>query len=101
MKALQVTKPYTFSRIEVPQPHLDANESDQILVRSAWFSMCGSDIPFFSGGKRFTNHPRFKNYPLAWGMPIHECVGQVVESTSERFVSGDWVVAIPENDHPC
>lgn len=31
-------------------------------------------------------------------MPIHECVGQVVESASERFKPGDWVVAIPEGD---
>lgn len=98
MKALQVTQPHTFARIEIPQPELNASEKGQILVHSAWFSMCGSDIPFFSGGKRFKNHPRFENYPLAWGMPIHECVGQVVESTSERFESGDWVVAIPDGD---
>jgi len=98
MKALQVLQPRTFAKIEIPLPELNASESSQILVRSAWFSMCGSDIPFFSGGKRFKNHPRFEKYPLAWGMPIHECVGQVIKSTSERFEPGDWVVAIPESD---
>jgi len=98
MKALQVLQPRTFAKIEIPRPELNAGESSQILVRSAWFSMCGSDIPFFSGGKRFKKHPRFENYPLAWGMPIHECVGQVIESTSARFGPGDWVVAIPESD---
>ncbi|HBX68334.1 MAG TPA: hypothetical protein DEH25_02810 [Chloroflexi bacterium] len=98
MKALQVLQPRTFAQIEIPQPQLDASVSGQILVQSTWFSMCGSDIPFFSGGKRFKKHPRYDNYPLAWGMPIHECVGQVVESTSARFVPGDWVVAIPEKD---
>jgi L-iditol 2-dehydrogenase len=98
MKALQVLQPFSFSRVEIPRPHLESSEVCQILVRSAWFSMCGSDIPFFSGGKRFKNHPRFTKYPLAWGMPIHECVGQVVESTSERLRAGDWVVAIPEGD---
>ena len=96
MKALQIIQPFSFSCVEIPQPHLESSETCQILVRSAWFSMCGSDIPLFSGGQRFKNNPRLKKYPLAWGMPVHECVGRVVESTSERFQPGDWVVAIPE-----
>jgi L-iditol 2-dehydrogenase len=54
--------------------------------------MCGSDIPFFTGSKRY------KNYPFAPGFPIHECVGQVVESTSSLFEPGDWVIAIPEGN---
>jgi len=92
MKALQVTQPRSFSIVQIPTPHLDTNTSGQILIRTAWVSMCGSDIPFFSGSKRF------KTYPLPWGMPIHECVGQIVESTSERFHPDDWVVAIPDGD---
>ena len=92
MKALQVIRPHSFSTVEVPMAHLDANTSDHILVRTTWVSMCGSDIPFFNGSKRFIT------YPLAWGAHIHECVGQVVESTSDRFQVGEWVVAIPEND---
>jgi threonine dehydrogenase-like Zn-dependent dehydrogenase len=54
--------------------------------------MCGSDIPFFTGSQRI------KHYPLAPGAPIHECVGQVVESQSPQFMPGDWVIAIPENN---
>jgi threonine dehydrogenase-like Zn-dependent dehydrogenase len=54
--------------------------------------MCGSDIPFVTGGKR-TNH-----FPIAPGAPIHECVGQVVESTSALFEPGDGVIAIPEGN---
>jgi threonine dehydrogenase-like Zn-dependent dehydrogenase len=96
MKALQISCPHTFSQLQIPEPQLEA--AGQILVRAAWFSMCGSDIPFFSGGKRFKKHPRFEGYPLPWGMPIHECVGQVIESSSERFQPGDWVVALPEGD---
>lgn len=92
MKALKVIQPRSFSTVEIPVPHLDANTSDQILVRTAWVSMCGSDIPFYTGSKRYVS------YPLPWGSHIHECVGQVVETTSDRFQVGDWVVAIPEND---
>jgi len=54
--------------------------------------MCGSDIPFFTGGKRL------RTYPLAPGAPIHECTGEVVESTSGLFQPGDQVLAIPEGD---
>jgi threonine dehydrogenase-like Zn-dependent dehydrogenase len=52
--------------------------------------MCGSDIPFFCGRK--PNLP----YPLRSGFPIHECVGQVIQSTADGYKSGDWVLAIPE-----
>jgi len=92
MKALQVIQPRTFSKIEVPSPKLSKDSIDQILVSTKWISMCGSDIPFFTGSKR---HQAF---PLPWGSRVHECVGQVVESKSDRFNEGDWVVAIPEDD---
>jgi threonine dehydrogenase-like Zn-dependent dehydrogenase len=32
------------------------------------------------------------------GAPVHECVGEVVESASERFQPGDPVVAIPDEN---
>jgi threonine dehydrogenase-like Zn-dependent dehydrogenase len=54
--------------------------------------MCGSDIPFFTGNKRH------KTYPLPVGAPVHECLGQVIESSSSLFLPGDRVVAIPEGD---
>jgi threonine dehydrogenase-like Zn-dependent dehydrogenase len=54
--------------------------------------MCGSDIPFVTGSKRS------RHFPLAPGAPIHECVGQVVESTSALFEPGDGVIAIPEGN---
>ena len=92
MKALQVVRPRSFDRVEVPVPGLPAEGNDRILVRTAWVSMCGSDIPFFTGNKRL------RSYPLSPGAPIHECVGEVVESASERFQPGDRVLAIPDGD---
>jgi threonine dehydrogenase-like Zn-dependent dehydrogenase len=92
MKALQVIQPRSFTLVQVPKPCLAADGVDRILVRPNWVSMCGSDIPFFSGSKRH------KLYPLPPGMPIHECVGQVVESTSAQFPLGAGVIAIPEGD---
>lgn len=92
MNALQVVRPHSFKIVQVPVPILEPDATGQILVRSRWLSMCGSDIPYFAGSKRH------KSYPLAPGMPIHECVGQVVKSTTDQFQPGEWVITIPEGD---
>lgn len=92
MNALQLVQPRSFTNIRVPIPQLSSGNPDQILIRTRWLSLCGSDIPFFTGSQRI------KHYPLAPGAPIHECVGQVVESWSTQFKPGDWVIAIPENN---
>jgi len=92
MKALQVIQPRTFQQVEIPAPKLEADGVERILVQPEWVSMCGSDIPFFTGSKRH------KTYPLPVAAPIHECVGSVVESTSPQFQAGERVIAIPEGD---
>jgi threonine dehydrogenase-like Zn-dependent dehydrogenase len=92
MTALQLTQPRHFSQVQIAIPRLDSASIDQIIVRTGWVSICGSDIPFFTGSKRH------KTYPLPVGAPIHECYGEVIESTSPRFKSGDHVVAIPNGD---
>ena len=92
MKALQVVRPRSFDQIQIGIPRLPIEGDGYILIRTAWVSMCGSDIPFFTGNKRF------RSYPLSPGAPIHECIGEVVESASEEFHPGDWVLAIPDGD---
>lgn len=92
MKVLQVVRPRSFVSMELPIPRLTAGSPERIVVRTGWVSMCGSDIPFFTGGKRW------RSYPLAPGAPMHECVGRVVEGTSDLFRAGDRVVAIPDGD---
>jgi L-iditol 2-dehydrogenase len=91
MKALHVVRPRSFEQVEAAQPDIAAG-ADRVIVQPSWVSMCGSDIPFFTGSKRH------KSYPLPVGAPIHECFGNVVESTSDLFKPGDQVVAIPESD---
>jgi threonine dehydrogenase-like Zn-dependent dehydrogenase len=92
MKALQVVRPRFFDLVHVPIPDLRMAGPEHILVQAEWVSLCGSDIPFFSGSKRH------KAYPLAPGAPIHEAAGLVVKSTSPHFQPGERVVAIPEGD---
>jgi len=92
MKALHLTAPRFFKFIDAPVPALPAGGSDHVLVRTGCVSLCGSDIPFFTGKKRL------QSYPMAPGAPIHECVGEVVESTSELFRPGDRVISVPDGN---
>lgn len=92
MRALQVVNPRKFVQTQTVRPDLKTAGADRILVQPDWVSLCGSDIPFFTGNKRH------KSYPLPVAAPIHECVGKVIESTSSLFQVGDRVVAIPESD---
>jgi L-iditol 2-dehydrogenase len=92
MKALQVVGPRKFMQVQEAYPDLKTAGTDRILVQPTWVSMCGSDIPFYTGNKRH------RSYPLPVGAPIHECVGQVIDSTSNLFQPGDQVIAIPEGD---
>jgi L-iditol 2-dehydrogenase len=91
MKAMQIIRPRAFMQVETPMPSLARQGAGYLLVQAQWASMCGSDVAFFAGGKRH------QTYPLPAGAPIHECVGRVVESTSDRFRPSDLVVAMPES----
>ena len=92
MKALQLLQPRSFDFVDIPVPVMDIDNTERILVQTRWASLCGSDISFFNGNKRYIT------YPLAAGVPNHENVGQVVESQSKEFRPGDLVLAIPEGD---
>jgi L-iditol 2-dehydrogenase len=92
MHAFQLTRPRTFSLIHTPEPDLSREAPGSVLVRLRRAVICGSDLVEFSGKRRTLR------YPLPAGMPVHECVGEVVESTSELFAPGDQVLAVP-NEH--
>src|SRR5580700_2705326 len=69
---------------EVPRPSAGDGE---LLVRTAYTSICGSDL-----------HSVFLNQPppsVPAGFPGHESVGEVVESRSPGFEPGDRVLAVP------
>jgi L-iditol 2-dehydrogenase len=69
---------------EAPVP---AVADGQLLVRTAYASICGSDL-----------HSVFLNVPpqpSAAGHPGHESVGEVVESRCRGFEPGDRVLTVP------
>ena len=69
---------------DVPMPSVADGE---ILVRTAYASVCGSDLHVVYGGAP----PR----PAAAGYPGHESVGEVVESRCPGFEPGDYVLTVP------
>jgi L-iditol 2-dehydrogenase len=70
---------------EVPPPSAADGE---ILVRTAYTSICGSDLHTVFGGA--------PSRPGPAGFPGHESVGEVVESHCPGFAPGDRVLAVPQ-----
>jgi L-iditol 2-dehydrogenase len=61
----------------------------EILVRTAYASICGSDLHSVFGGTPAQGFPAFP------GHPGHESVGEVVESRCPGFAPGDLVLTVP------
>ena len=70
---------------DVPVPSVASGE---ILLRTAYASICGSDLHTV-----FLNAP---SQPGSAGYPGHESVGEVVESRCPGFEPGDWVLTVPD-----
>ena len=88
MKAVQIVGPRQVKIIDTPEPDLQERPSGMIKVRMERACLCGSDSPYFDYEQDY--------YPLPIGMSIHECIGTVVDSTSDRFRPGDFVLAWPD-----
>jgi len=69
---------------DVPVPSVADGE---ILVRTAYASICGSDLHGV-----FLGAP---SEPVPAGYPGHESVGEVAESRCPGFEPGDWVLTVP------
>ena len=69
---------------DVPLPSAADGE---VLVRTAYASVCGSDLHAVFG--------RAPAQPAAPGYPGHESVGEVVESRCPGFEPGDYVLTVP------
>ncbi len=104
VRAVSITGPRRAEIIEVEMPELGEGE---VRVRIQKTCLCGSDIPFFAydqqrlaeeGNRNFSEHIDYSGksvYPLPTGLSLHECVGIVAESRSDRHREGDFVLALP------
>ncbi|UPK73791.1 zinc-binding dehydrogenase [Nocardioidaceae bacterium SCSIO 66511] len=89
MWQLRQPAPAVFDSLDVAAPNAEEVGPDQVLMRFLAGSICGSDIPKFMGHVDPDNP-----YTGLPGVPLHEFVGLVEASRSERFVPGDRVVGI-------
>ncbi|MFH1007901.1 MAG: alcohol dehydrogenase catalytic domain-containing protein, partial [Candidatus Latescibacterota bacterium] len=88
MKIAEIVAPKQIVLREVERPRW---EPGKVLVRMERVALCGGDLLHF-GGER-----EGEVYPLERGRNGHECLGVVVESAEEEFVSGDRVLVLPSN----
>jgi 2-desacetyl-2-hydroxyethyl bacteriochlorophyllide A dehydrogenase len=89
MKAAQIVAPRRFEIIEIPDPDIGTEAAGSVLIRTRRSAICGSDMPFF------VRELPDSDYPLPPGQSMHECIGIVAASKSQRFREGDAVLSIP------
>ncbi|MCA1553942.1 MAG: zinc-binding dehydrogenase [Chloroflexi bacterium] len=90
MFAAKLVAPQTFELIEMPPPDIETAPPGSIIVRTRRATTCGSDMPYYLGTYPSARHMA----PEAF--PAHECVGEVVATTSDKFHIGDTVMAQPD-----
>jgi threonine dehydrogenase-like Zn-dependent dehydrogenase len=83
MWAYRLIAPGRFSRVDVPEP--PEPRDGEVLLRTVAGGVCGSDLPLFAGLPGHT-------FPRPAGFPMHEIVGEVVESRHSRIRVGATVV---------
>ncbi len=88
MKAARIIEPM---KIEIVESEIPKIEAGQILIRNKTAAICGSNMPFFL-------HERPMEYPLAPGVPGHECIGVVAQTRCTEYNEGDAVLALPAGE---
>lgn len=91
MKAGQIVAPHHIEIIDIDKPNLADYPDGTVMIKTIHSAVCGSDMPSFA-----LEHPS-ERYPLGNGLSIHEAIGVVTESKSEKFKVGDEVLALPRH----
>ena len=89
MKTGQIVAPRQIEIIDIEQPNLADYPDGTVMIKTVHSAICGTDMPSF-----VLEHPA-DSYPLGTGLSIHEAIGIVTESTSDKFKAGDEVLALP------
>jgi threonine dehydrogenase-like Zn-dependent dehydrogenase len=79
--------------IEADEPDLAQYPDGAIKIKTELSAICGSDIPNFSLEQA--------DYPGRLGTSIHEAIGTITQSNSDRFNVGDRVLALPREVGGC
>jgi L-iditol 2-dehydrogenase len=88
MRAAHAVKLKTIVCKKVEVPHVTDN---RVLVKTKLSSICGSDLHVVNMG--YTAYA--SDFPLPYGAPGHEGVGEIIESRSPDFSEGESVLTVP------
>ena len=91
MRAGQIVAPRQIEIIDIEQPNLADYPDGTIMIKTVHSAICGSDMPSF-----VLERPA-ESYPLGPGLSIHEAIGVVTDSKSDKFKVGDEVLALPRH----
>ncbi len=89
MRAGQIVAPRQIEIVDIEQPNLANYPDGTVMIKTAHSAICGTDMPSF-----VLEHPA-ESYPLQPGLSIHEAIGVITDSKSDRFKPGDEVLALP------
>ncbi len=88
----RLVAPYTFERIDIPEPEPESLAERQVLLRFLAAGICGSDLPGFKGTQGKLPGDTGACAAGIDGFPIHEIVGEVLASRHPDHAVGDRVV---------
>ena len=88
----RLVAPYTFERIDIPEPDPESLAERQVLLRFLAAGICGSDLPGFKGTQGKLPGDTGPCAAGIDGFPIHEIVGEVLASRHPDHAVGDRVV---------
>ena len=91
VSAWQLVGPRLFELVELGHSQELLRESGDILVRRTYGTVCGSDMPRWSGAE-------FDAFPAAPGYSMHETVGVIVRCGTAEFPEGARVLGMPRDD---
>ena len=91
MKAGQIVAPRQIEIIDIEKPELATHPNGTVMIKTLHTAVCGSDMPSF-----VLEHPA-ERYPLGPGLSIHEAIGVVTDTKSDKFKEGDEVLALPRH----
>lgn len=92
MWCYRLIAPYTFERIDIPEPSAESLADGQVLLALGAAGICGSDIPGFKGTKGKLPGDTGPCAAEMNGFPIHEIAGEVLASAHPAHRVGDHVV---------
>lgn len=95
MRAGRIVAPHHIEIIDIEKPNLADYPDGTVMIKTIHSAVCGSDMPSFV----LEHHA--DRYPLGHGLSIHEAIGVVADSKSDKFKVGDEVLALPRHIGGC